>query len=110
MALATRLVMTRIMVMHETMSLAAVKARFSELVDRVERQQDRVVVTRNGKPAAVLISADDLESLEETLAVMSDRSIAAQIRESESAVATGDSGGDLDELRTSLEQRRAERR
>lgn len=99
--------MTRIMVMSETMSLAAVKARFSELVDRVERQQDRVVVTRNGKPAAVLISADDLESLEETLAVMSDRSIAAQLRESQLAVAAGESGTGLDELRSRLERRRA---
>lgn len=95
------------MVMSETMSLAAVKARFSELVDRVERQQDRVVVTRNGKPAAVLISADDLESLEETLAVMSDRSIAAQLRESQLAVAAGESGTGLDELRSRLERRRA---
>ena len=92
--------------MPETMPLAAVKARFSELVDRVERQQDRVVVTRNGKPAAVLISADDLESLEETLAVMSDRSVAAQIRESQRALAAGESAASLDELRTSLEQRR----
>jgi antitoxin YefM len=99
-------VVTRILVMSETMSLAAVKARFSELVDRVERQQDRVVVTRNGKPAAVLISADDLESLEETLAVMSDRSVAAQIRESQNALAAGESGASLDELRTNLEQRR----
>jgi prevent-host-death family protein len=96
--------------MSETMSLAAVKARLSELVDRVERQQDRVVVTRNGKPAAVLISAEDLESLEETLAVMSDRSIAAQIRESQKAVAAGESGAGLDELRASLTQRRADRR
>lgn len=88
------------------MSLAAVKARFSELVDRVERQQDRVVVTRNGKPAAVLISADDLERLEETLAVMSDRSIVSQIRESQRAVAAGESGADLDQLRASLERRR----
>jgi prevent-host-death family protein len=48
--------LARILVMSETLSLAAVKARFSELVDRVERQQDRVIVTRNGKPAAVLIS------------------------------------------------------
>ena len=96
--------------MSETMSLAAVKARFSELVDRVERQQDRVVVTRNGKPAAVLISTEDLESLEETLAVMSDRSIAAQIGESQRAVAAGESGTGLDELRTSLAQRRADRR
>lgn len=96
--------------MSETMSLAAVKARFSELVDRVERQQDRVVVTRNGKPAAVLISAEDLESLEETLAVMSDRSIAAQIRESQKAVAAGEIGAGVDELRASLAQRRADRR
>ncbi len=92
--------------MSETMSLAAVKARFSELVDRVESQQDRVVVTRNGKPAAVLISADDLESLEETLAVMSDRSVAAQIRESQKALAAGGAGIGLDELRASLDQRR----
>jgi prevent-host-death family protein len=98
--------LTIILVMPETMSLAAVKARFSELVDRVERQQDRVVVTRNGKPAAVLISADDLERLEETLAVMSDRSIVSQIRESQKAVAAGESGPDLDQLRASLERRR----
>jgi prevent-host-death family protein len=88
------------------MSLAAVKARFSELVDRVERQQDRVVVTRNGKPAAVLISADDLESLEETLAVMSDRSIAAQLRESRKAVDAGEPGAELEELRASVAARR----
>ncbi len=59
--------------MPETLPLATVKAKFSEIVDRIERQQDRVIVTRNGQPAAVLLSTDDLESLEETLAVMSDR-------------------------------------
>jgi len=106
-SLAIRPLLTIILVMSETMSLAAVKARFSELVDRVERQQDRVVVTRNGKPAAVLISADDLESLEETLAVMSDRSVAAQLRESQKAVAAGEDGADLAELRAGLDQRRA---
>jgi antitoxin YefM len=93
--------------MSETMPLAAVKARFSELVDRVERQQDRVIVTRNGKPAAVLISPDDLESLEETLAVMSDRSVAAQMRESERAAAAGETGVGLEELRAGLDRRRA---
>jgi antitoxin YefM len=102
--------MTIILVMSETMSLAAVKAHFSELVDRVERQQDRVVVTRNGKPAAVLISADDLESLEETLAVMSDGSVAAQIRDSQKAIAAGEGGAGVDELRDSLKARRADGR
>ncbi len=74
----------------ETLPLAEVKAKLSELVDRVERQQDRIVVTRRGKPAAVLISPDDLESLEETLAILSDPELMAQIREGEDAIARGD--------------------
>lgn len=93
--------------MTETMPLASAKAKFSELVDRVERQQDRVIVTRNGRPAAVVISVDDLESLEETLAVMSDPGLVGQIQESLSAAAAGDSGVGLDDLRADLQSRRA---
>ncbi|MGH2860300.1 MAG: type II toxin-antitoxin system Phd/YefM family antitoxin [Solirubrobacteraceae bacterium] len=93
--------------MTETMSLATAKARFSELVDRVERQQDRVIVTRNGKPAAVVISMDDLESLEETLAVMSDPDLVAQVQASELALAAGEPGVGLDELRADLQSRRS---
>jgi prevent-host-death family protein len=93
--------------MSETMTLADVKARFSEVVDRVARQQDRVVVTRNGKPAAVLISPEDLESLEETLAVMTDRSVAAQIRDSEKAAVAREAGTELGQLRAEFEKRRA---
>lgn len=102
--------MTIIMVMSETLPLASVKSRFSELVDRVQRQQDRVVVTRNGQPAAVLISTDDLESLEETLAVMSDRSLTQQIRASRQAVTDGEPGSDLEALRADLQRRRAKHR
>ncbi len=72
--------MTIILVMSETMPLAAVKAHFSELADRVEKQQERIVVTRNGRPALVLISPDDLESLEETLAILSDKRLIAKVR------------------------------
>jgi len=77
--------LTIILVMTETLSLSAVKARLSELVDRVENEADRIVVTRNGRPAAVLVSTDDLESLEETLAVLSDRELMRKIREGERA-------------------------
>ena len=97
------------MVMSETLPLATVKARFSELVDRVARQQDRVIVTRNGQPAVVLVSTDDLERLEETLAVMSDRSLTAQIRESKKDAAQGDEGVGLDQLRADLRQRQVSR-
>ena len=96
--------------MSETLPLATVKARFSEIVDRVARQQDRVVVTRNGLPAAVLVSAEDLESLEETLAIMSDRSLTAQVRASEKAIAAGEAGVELSELRAGLERRRTRRK
>jgi len=66
--------------MNETMSLAAVKAHFSEVADRVEKQQERIVVTRNSRPAVVLISPDDLESLEETLAILSAPRLMGKIR------------------------------
>jgi antitoxin YefM len=91
--------------MSETMSLSSVKTRLSELVDRVEGQHDRVVVTRNGRPAAVLISNDDLEELEETLAIMSDPALMAQIQESEQALSSGDQGTTLAELHNALSSR-----
>jgi antitoxin YefM len=100
------LFMTRIMVMSETLPLSSVKSHLSELVDRVEDQHDRVVVTRNGKPAAVLISPDDLETLEETLAILSDPAAMDQIRESGQALADGESGASLADLQAQLASRR----
>jgi antitoxin YefM len=64
----------------ETLPLADVKNRLSEVVDRVASQNDRVTITRNGRPAAVLMSPDDLESLEETLSVLSNPKELASLR------------------------------
>jgi antitoxin YefM len=97
--------MTRIAVMPETFSLSYVKAHLSELADRVEGEHERVVVTRNGRPAAVLVSPTDLESLEETLAVLSDPELMRRIRESEAAIESGDTMT-LEELQESLRRRR----
>lgn len=99
--LTTRLSMTTIMVMTETLPLATVKAQFSAIVDRVESEHDRVVVTRNGRAAAVLISTDDLESLEETVAVLSDRVLMARVNEGRRAAQSGDTIS-LDELKARL--------
>jgi prevent-host-death family protein len=60
------------MVMNETYSLAHIKAHLSEIVDEVEHQHGRIVLTRNGRPAAVLVSPDDLEAIEDTLDLLSD--------------------------------------
>lgn len=64
----------------ETQSLAEVKNRLSEYVERVSSQHERVTITRNGRPAAVLVSPDDLESLEETLAILSNRKELSALR------------------------------
>lgn len=73
-----------------TTSLAHVKAHLSRYVTSVHDTHERVTITRNGEPAAVLVSPDDLASLEETLAVLSDARLLADIGEAESAVAAGD--------------------
>ena len=57
--------------------LAEVKNRLSEVVERLEREHGRVVITKHGRPAAVMLSLEDLESLEETLAVLSDPDLLA---------------------------------
>ena len=65
-------------------------------------------MTRNGKPAAVLISPDDLDSLEETLAILSDPVAMEQVRESEKSLAAGEPTTSLAELQAKLEARRRE--
>jgi prevent-host-death family protein len=68
------------MVMDKTLPLATVKAHLSEIVDGVESAHDRVILTRNGRPAAVILSPEDLEALEETLDLLSRPDALDQIR------------------------------
>jgi antitoxin YefM len=96
-----------IILVMETLPLSHVKAHLSEIADRVEDQHDRIVVTRNGRPAAVLVSPEDLESLEETLAVLSDPQLMRQIHESEAELERGDEGVSLEELKAELGSRDA---
>jgi len=62
----------------------------SEMVDRVEHTHDRIVVTRNGHPAAVSISPDDLASLEDTLELLSDPIAMKELAEARRADSDGD--------------------
>jgi len=58
--------------MSKTMPISEVKTRLPELVSGIEQREDEIVVTRNGKPAAVLVNFDEYERLKETLDVLSD--------------------------------------
>ena len=75
------------MIPADHVPLAEVKNRLSEVVERLEREHGRVVITKHGRPAAVMLSLEDLESLEETLAVLSDPELVTAIREADAEVA-----------------------
>jgi len=75
--------------MSDTLPFSEVKAHLSELADRVERQHDRILVTRNGRPSFVLLSPDDLESLEESLDILRDDELMESLRRSRSDAEQG---------------------
>ena len=82
--------MTIILVMSDTtLPLAEIKKRLSEIVDGVEHRHDRVVLTRNGRPAAVILSPEDLEALEQTLDILSDPKSVRAIRKAEAEIDQG---------------------
>src|SRR2546428_13711994 len=83
--------------MSKTLPISEVKARLPELVTGVEDREEEVVVTRNGKPAAVLVNYAEYERLKETLDVMSDPAMMRQIRESERYFAKGGRGLSFEE-------------
>ena len=75
--------------MSDVLPLAEVKAKFSEIVDRVEHHHDRIIVTRSGRIAAVLMSADELAALEDTLELLSDLTAMAEIEQARREVRAG---------------------
>ena len=73
----------------EHMPLADVKNRLSEVVERLEREHGRVVITKHGRPAAVVLNIEDLEGLEETLSVLSDPKLMRRVRQGQADIDSG---------------------
>ena len=103
------LIQTIIMVMSRTLPLSEVKAKLSEVVDEVVTTQERVTVTRNGRPVAVVLSTDDLETIEETLAILSDSAAMREIEQGREAIASGDfvTKDEIETLRSHLRSKTA---
>jgi antitoxin YefM len=72
-----------------TLPLGEVKTHLSELVGRVHDHHERVTVTVHGRPSAVLVAVEDLERLEETLAIMRDADTMRRLAESDAELARG---------------------
>jgi prevent-host-death family protein len=63
----------------KTLSLSEAKMKLSALVDKVSSTDEEILITKNGSPAAILISPDEFESLKETIAVRSDMPLMKEI-------------------------------
>ena len=78
-----------------TLPLAEARAQLSKLIDDAVRTHERVEVTRNGRRAAVILSADDYDSLMETLDILGDAVAMADIREASALTDQGWIDGDV---------------
>lgn len=91
---------------ESVLSLAEVKAHLSELVGRVGKQHERVTVTVHGRPSAVLMAVEDLDLLQETIALLSDPSTLRALADSDAELARGE-GEDEESLAAAMRARRA---
>ncbi len=73
----------------KTLPLTEAKSRLSGLVERVHRLDEEVVITKNGRPVAVLVSAEEFEGWKETLAIRADPEVAKDIRRGLAALKAG---------------------
>ena len=78
--------------MAKTLSLSEVKTRLPELMAGVQEHEEEVVVTKNGRPAAILINIDEYTRLKETLDALSDPVLMKQISRSQAFYKTGKKG------------------
>lgn len=64
----------------KVLPLSEVKTKLSELVDVVERRDEKVTITRNGKPIAIIVSKDEYDGWEETVEILKDPEFMKEIR------------------------------
>ena len=70
----------------ETLSLSEAKMKLSEIIDRVQSTDAEVVITKNGRPAAVLVSPDEFDGWKETIEIKLDKELMAEIKKGISAL------------------------
>lgn len=76
--------------MTKTLPISEVRQNLTTLVDKANRLLDEYVITVNGKPAAILISADQYESLQETTEILSNKNLMKDLAEAEKEISSGE--------------------
>lgn len=75
--------------MTKNVTLKALRPRLPKIIDDIDSKMDRFVITRRGKPVALMMSVDDYESLLETLDILGDRGLMKKIRKAETKIGKG---------------------
>lgn len=73
----------------KTLPFTEARKDLSKILDEVSAIHEHVTITRQGKPAAVVMSADEFESWQETLEILADPKALAAIRRAEKDIASG---------------------
>jgi antitoxin YefM len=89
----------------EAISITEAEARIGELADRVAREHDHFIITRNGRADVMLISVAEYESMRETLDILSDAATVADLQQSREDFAAGETF-DAGQIRAESERRR----
>lgn len=95
-----------LMTMSSSLPLAEVKAHLSEVVSRVSAEHDRVTVTVHGRPSAMVLAVEDVEAMEETIAILADSNLVQQLIQAEAEIARGE-GETEEQLAEAVRRRRA---
>ena len=82
----------------KTLSLSEAKMKLSELVEMVHSTDEEVVITKNGRPAAVLVSPEEFEGWKETIEIASDPDFMNEIRKGLAALSERSKLYTLEEL------------
>ncbi|MGH2729291.1 MAG: type II toxin-antitoxin system Phd/YefM family antitoxin [Actinomycetota bacterium] len=75
--------------MAKIVPFSEARSNLTELLDDLEKRHEHVLITRNGRPSAVLLSADEYESLEETLEILQDKDLMDALQRSDKDVKAG---------------------
>ena len=73
----------------KTLPLSEVKTKLSSLIDEVRERDEEVTITRNGRPVAVLVSADEFDSWKETVSIRADAALMEEVRQGLAALEAG---------------------
>lgn len=95
-----------LMTMPSSLPLAEVKAHLSEVVSRVSAEHDRVTVTVHGRPSAMVLAVEDVQAMEETIAILADGKLVQELIQAEAEIARGE-GETEEQLAEAMRRRRA---